>query len=217
MSLPLAEPFRALLNHDVEIDPRAESIHGYSRDFFRQHGGNPMEIHADFFRYAGTLPMVAFDLSFDWARVLAPELARLGIVGRYRPGFCAPTLARRCIHETAGHGLQRLRAHSFRYRRGVAHGALDDVAVTVRLIAEILWPRLERVVARTFSDVATFSKATPLASYRQRLRVGLSNVAGLSSTGSTAPERDEQNAELRNERQGTSDMVGTSARVRFYL
>lgn len=193
---PVGEPFRALLNHDVEIDPRAESIHGYSRVFLRQHGSRPTDVHTDFIRYAEALPIVAFNLSFDWTRVLAPELTRLGLVGRYHPGFCALTLARRCIHETSGHGLQRLRAHFFPYHRGVAHRAMDDVTVTARLIAEILWPRLERAGVLTFSDVATFSKATPLAACRQRLGIGFSALSKPSASQRAVSSCEEQAIEL---------------------
>jgi len=193
---PLGDSFRALLNHDVAIDPMAQSIHGYSREFLRRHGGNPEDVHANFIRYAGALPLVAFNLSFDWSRVLAPELERLGLAGDYHPGFCALTLARRCIHETAGHGLHRLRAHFFPYHRGTAHRALDDVALTVRLIAEVLWPRLERAGVRTFAEVATFSKATPLASCRRRLQEVLPRVAGLLAAGSSMTESAEQTTQL---------------------
>ena len=35
------DPFRVLLNHDVPIDPMAESVHGYSRAYLRKHGRNP--------------------------------------------------------------------------------------------------------------------------------------------------------------------------------
>jgi DNA polymerase III epsilon subunit-like protein len=173
----VGEPFRALLNHEVEIDPMAESIHGYGRRYLQQHGRDPRVVHEEFIRYAGPLPIVAFNLSFDWKRVLAPELERLGLKGEYHPGFCALTLARRCVHETAAHGLQRLRAHFFPYHRGAAHRALDDVAVTIRLVAEVLWPRLERAGIRTFAEVATFSRATPIAECRQRLSYGSSPAA----------------------------------------
>ena len=67
------EPFGILLNHDVPIDPGAQAVHGYSREFLRRHGVCPYQAHAAFRDYAGDLPLVAYNLSFDWNRVLAPE------------------------------------------------------------------------------------------------------------------------------------------------
>ena len=37
------EPFRVLLNFDVPIEPIAEKMHGYSRDYLKQHGIKPEE------------------------------------------------------------------------------------------------------------------------------------------------------------------------------
>src|SRR5688572_26167550 len=94
------EPFRALLNHDVPIDSAAEAMHGYSREFLRLNGSDPRKAHEGFHEYASDLPLVAYNLSFDWDRTLLPEYARLGMPNTGRKGFCAMTLARRTISET---------------------------------------------------------------------------------------------------------------------
>jgi len=159
---PDGPPFRALLNHDVEIEPTALSLHGYSRSFLRANGRDPATVHREFNGYAGARPVVAFNLSFDWARVLAPELKRLGIDPQYAPGFCALTLTRRCVDETASHRLDALRSHFFPGSPPASHHALDDVEVTQRLILEILWPRLERAGIQSFSAVVDFSRRTPV-------------------------------------------------------
>src|SRR5258705_8479449 len=72
-------PFRVLLNHDVLIEPAAEAVHGYSRHHLRQHGIQPRTAHALFREYAGELPLVAHNLSYDWDRVLLPEYGHLGV------------------------------------------------------------------------------------------------------------------------------------------
>src|SRR5437867_3140552 len=94
------EPFRTLLNHDVPIDPAAEAMHGYSREFLRHNGSDPRKAHQSFHEYAADLPLVAYNLSFDWDRTLLPEYTRLGVTTTGRKGFCAMTLARRTISET---------------------------------------------------------------------------------------------------------------------
>lgn len=36
---PEGKPFQILLNHDVPIDPAAEAVHGYSREYLRKTWG----------------------------------------------------------------------------------------------------------------------------------------------------------------------------------
>ena len=67
------EPFRVLLNHDVEIEPEAEALHGYSRAFLRKHGENPATAHEWFRSYAGSRPVISYNRAFDWNRVLVQE------------------------------------------------------------------------------------------------------------------------------------------------
>jgi DNA polymerase III epsilon subunit-like protein len=161
--------FRALLNHEVDIDPQAEAVHGYSRSFLRANGRNPIEVHREFNAYAGTRPVVAYNLSFDWGRVLEPELKRLGMSPAYSPGFCALTLARRCVHESSSHKLDALRGVFFPTHTGRSHHALDDVEITNRLILEVIWPRLERAGIHSFSGVAAFSRQTPVRECIERI------------------------------------------------
>src|SRR5882672_7894899 len=81
------DPFRVLLNHDVPIEPQAQSIHGYSREYLREHGLDPHDAHRQFHDYVGTLPLVAHNLTYDWDRVLLPEYQRLGIPVTGQRGF----------------------------------------------------------------------------------------------------------------------------------
>jgi len=155
------EPFRVLLNHDVAIEPQAESVHGYSREFLRQHGLPPLEAHQRFRDYVGSLPLVAHNLSYDWDRVLFPEYARLGVPVAGQRGFCALTLARRVVHECAGHGLAKLTAH-FCPGRIVEHNALPDTLIVAELFERIYGPRLARAGVATFPDVAKFSRRSPV-------------------------------------------------------
>jgi len=167
---PDGPPFRALLDHDVSIEPQAEALHGYSRSFLRANGRTPTEVHRAFNEYAGQRPVVSYNLSFDWARVLEPELRRLGLKPAYTPGFCALTLARRCIHETVGHRLEVLRGHFFPDMEVAAHHALDDVVVTAKLLSEVIWPRLQQAGIESFPAVAAFSRKTPLKECQCRIR-----------------------------------------------
>lgn len=159
---PFGEPFRILLNHDVPIEPMAEALHGYSRAYLREHGQNPVAAHQAFHGYAGSLPIVSYNISFDWNRVLQPEYIRLGVPCSGTRGFCAMTLARRVITETDNHKLETLKNH-FRLSVGPSHKGLNDVQVVVRLFQSIFRERLETSGIRGFETVAQFSCRTPIA------------------------------------------------------
>lgn len=54
---PVGEPFRILLNHDVYIEPEAEAVHGYTREYLRKNGVDPITAHGQFHDYCGTDPV----------------------------------------------------------------------------------------------------------------------------------------------------------------
>lgn len=166
---PVGDPFQMLLNHEVPIDPGAEAVHGYSREYLRLHGEDPRRAHQAFHDYAGELPIVAYNLAFDWGRVLAPEYRRLGVPVSGTKGFCAMTLARRVIDETPNHRLETLKQH-FRLGDERSHRGLNDVKTTVRLFQQVFRDRLEPAGIVGFETVAKFSKRTPLSRCRQELR-----------------------------------------------
>ena len=161
-------PFRVLLNHDVEIEPQAQAIHGYSRAYLRQNGLPPHEAHGRFRDYVGPSPLVAHNLSYDWDRVLFPEYQRLGVPVAGRRGFCALTLARRVVAETSGHGLDAL-ASRFCPSRTVEHNALPDTLIVVELFEKVYGPRLTDAGITTFEAVAKFSTQTPVVECRRRV------------------------------------------------
>ena len=161
-------PFRVLLNHDVQIEPQAQAIHGYSRAYLRKNGLPPREAHTRFRAYVGPSPIVAHNLSYDWDRVLYPEYQRLGVPVAGRRGFCALTLARRVISETSGHGLDAL-ASKFCPNRTVEHNALPDTLIVVELFEKVYGPRLTEAGIVTFEAVAQFSCRTPVVECRRTI------------------------------------------------
>ena len=162
---PVGDSFRVLLNHEVAIDPMAQAVHGYSREFLRAHGEPPHKAHAAFREYAGELPIVAYNLSFDWDRVLCPEYRRLGVPVAGSKGFCAMTLARRTITETGNHRLETLKNH-FKLSDAASHRGLNDVKTTVRLFETVFRDRLVPAGIVGFTRIARFSRATPVAKCR---------------------------------------------------
>ena len=156
------EPFSILLDHDVPIDPGAEAVHGYSRAFLRRHGAPPLEAHAAFYEYAGDRPMVAYNLSFDWNRVLEPEYARLGVPVAGRRGFCALTLTRRVVREVRNYRLETIKNH-FALNSERSHRGRNDVETTVALLERIVSPKLNRSGISGFNAVAAFARRTPVA------------------------------------------------------
>jgi len=159
---PDGESFRILLNHDVPIEPAAEALHGYSRAYLRKHGEDPVAAHAAFHNYALTLPIVAYNISFDWNRVLEPEYVRLGVPCAGRRGFCAMTLARRVITETDNFKLETLKNH-FKLADGPSHKGLNDTHAVVRLFQTVFRERLVPSGVVGFDNVAQFSRKTPVA------------------------------------------------------
>jgi DNA polymerase III epsilon subunit-like protein len=172
---PVGEPFRRLIDHDVAIDPVAELMHGYSREYLHDHGASPVTAHREFHEYAGNLPIVAYNLSFDWDQVLVPEWQRLAIPILCTRGFCAMTLARRVVPEARNLKLDTLRNH-FQLGDGPAHRGLNDVQAVVRLFQTVFQQRLEASGIVGFENIAAFSRKTPVAECLALIQQNLSVV-----------------------------------------
>ena len=165
---PDGPPFQVLLNHEVPIDPAAEAVHGYSRVHLRRHGQDPRTAHAAFRSYADDLPIVAYNLGFDWDRVLRPEYQRLGIHTAGTKGFCALTLARRLIQETPNHRLETLK-HHFKLSEQRSHRGAADVEAVARLFQGVYRERLCHAGIVGFAAIAAFSILTPI--HRCRMKI----------------------------------------------
>jgi DNA polymerase III epsilon subunit-like protein len=162
------EPFQVLLNHDVAIDSAAEAVHGYSRFFLRKHGIAPEEAHARFRAYAGNLPLVAYNLSFDWDRALVPEYQRLNRPVTGRRGFCALTLSRRTLTGLPNFRLETLKDH-FSLNTARSHQGRNDVETLCALFERVLAAKLASAGIVGFEKVAKFSRKTPVASCLQQV------------------------------------------------
>jgi DNA polymerase-3 subunit epsilon len=139
------EPFRRLLDHECEIPAEASRVHGYSREILERDGNPPAEVYRELGEYAGSLPVVAYNLEFDWEKVLLPEWKRLGIPQIGVPGFCAMKLAQRLLDPVpAGNcKLQTLRQY-YRLPENGAHTALGDVLTVIDLMQQVLRPLAEK-------------------------------------------------------------------------
>lgn len=169
---PVGKPFRILLNHDVDIDPYAEGIHGYSRKYLRKHGTKPTTAHKAFRQYAASLSIVSYNISFDWDRVLEPEYARLRVPPTGTRGFCSLLLSRRIITETTGHTLDTLKQH-FKIASGPSHKALNDVKTLVELFQSVFRDRLVKAGISGFDNVAEFSRRKPILLCREMISKGM--------------------------------------------
>lgn len=181
------EPFRVLLNHDVRIEPGAEALHGYSRDYLRRHGMDPVLAHAAFRDYAEDLPLVAYNLGFDWKRVLVPEYGRLGIRGAGQEGFCALTLARRVLENPPNYRLETLKLH-FQLSAERSHSGRGDVDTLVRLMQQVMAPRLRNAGICRWEEIRDFSRKTPVARCRDLIH------------GRAAPARKPRRRQIREGR-----------------
>ena len=155
------EPFQVFLDHGVRIPREATAIHGYTREFLKEHGVAPRKAHTMFRNYVQGAPIVCHNLSYDWDRALTPEWKRLRCKPVGQAGFCTMLLARRVIHETSKHNLDLLKAH-FRIQSGQSHQASADVETVVQLFASVLAPRLSAAGIDTLDAIRAFSRRTPI-------------------------------------------------------
>lgn len=158
---PDGPPFRRLLNHNADIPPEASRVNGYTREILERDGEEPLEVYRDFAAYAQGLPVVSYNLAFDWDQVLLPEWQRLGITPIGQRGLCALELARRLLDPVpAGNcKLQTLRQFYRLPERG-AHTALGDVQTVVDLLDSVLRPLAEARGLHTWDDLLVLTQAT---------------------------------------------------------
>jgi DNA polymerase-3 subunit epsilon len=147
-----------LLNHGCDIPPEASRVHGYTREILERDGSPPAEVYEAFAKYAGNLPVVAYNLDYDWNQVLLPEWKRLDISQIGVPGFCALKLAQRLLDPVpAGNcKLQTLRQY-YRLPENGAHTALGDVLTVVDLMQQVLKPLAERRGLDTWEKIVAFA------------------------------------------------------------
>ncbi len=159
--LPDGPPFRRLLNHNADISPEASRVNGYTREILERDGEDPLAVYQDFAAYAGQVPLVAYNLAFDWDKVLLPEWQRLGLAPIGQRGWCALELARRLLDPVpAGNcKLQTLRQFYRLPERG-AHTALGDVQTVVDLLDSVLRPLAEARGLHTWADLLALTEAT---------------------------------------------------------
>jgi DNA polymerase-3 subunit epsilon len=151
-------PFRRLLNHGCKISAEVLRVHGYTYEILERDGSPPAEVYDAFAAYAGDLPVVAYNLDYDWGQVLLPEWKRLGISQIGVRGFCALKLAQRLLDPVpAGNcKLQTLRQY-YRLPESGAHTALGDVFTVIDLMKEVLRPLAEKRGLDTWEKIRNFA------------------------------------------------------------
>jgi DNA polymerase-3 subunit epsilon len=155
---PSGASFRKLLNHDQDIPAEGSRIHGYTREILERDGEPPQQVYREFTEYAGSLPLVSFNLEYDLNEVLKPEWNRLGIGAIGSRGFCALRLAQRLLDPVpAGNcKLQTLRQYYRLSERG-AHTALGDVQTVADLLSQVLRPIAEHRGLDTWEKLVKFA------------------------------------------------------------
>ncbi len=165
---PSGEPFQVFLDHDVYIPHESTAVHGYTREFLREQGIDPVKAHAAFASYVDGAPIVCHNLNYDWNRALMPEWRRLGVNPVGCAGFCSMLLTRRVIHETRKHNLDLLKAH-FKIDSGRSHQAAADVQTVVQLFTSVIAPRLTAAGIDSFDAICKFSRKTPIKKCLQEI------------------------------------------------
>ena len=153
---PHGAPFRVLVDFDVPIEPAAERVHGYSRDYLRSNGCKPDEALAVFLNYVGKSPVVAYNLNYDCGTVLAPTIRRMRIRPQLLPGFCALDLTRNVVPLLPNFKLKTV-VKAFGIAQKQEHHAAGDVALVVRLLCEYIGPHLAQSGVQGFEQIASCS------------------------------------------------------------
>ena len=154
----IGEPFRRLLNHNKAISPEASRVHGFTREILERDGEPPPQVYAALREYAADLPVVSYNLEYDWDGVLLHEWRRLGIAPVGSRGLCALCLAQRLLEPVpAGNcKLQTLRQYYRLPERG-AHTALGDVDTVADLFHVVLRPKAEALGLDTWDKVRDYA------------------------------------------------------------
>jgi hypothetical protein len=144
---------------NVRFQPRRRGFTGYTREILERDGSPPEEVYRDFAAYAGSLPVVAYNLEYDWDKVLLPEWERLGISQIGVPGFCALKLAQRLLDPVpAGNCKSQTLRQYYRLPENGAHTALGDVRTVVDLMQQMLRPLAEKRGLDTWEKIVNFTK-----------------------------------------------------------
>lgn len=156
----MGEPFRRLLNHNEAISSETSRMHGYTREILERDGEPPLQVYSEFREYAADLPVVSYNLDYDWNGILLHEWRRLGIAPVGRRGLCALRLAQRLLDPVpAGNcKLQTLRQYYRLPERG-AHTALGDVDTVADLFRVVLRPIAEARRLDSWNKVRDYTTA----------------------------------------------------------
>jgi DNA polymerase-3 subunit epsilon len=141
---PDGQPFRKLLNQNQDIPAEASRLHGYTREILERDGESPLAVYRAFAEYAGTLPLVSFDLEHDLDEVFKPEWKRLHLAPIGSQGFCAMRLARRLLDPVPAGDckLQTLRLY-YGLSEHDDHTALGQLQTVLDLLAKVIRPIAE--------------------------------------------------------------------------
>lgn len=202
---PDGTKFRVLLNHDVPIELQAQAVHGYTKEYLRQHGQEPLLAHSLFRDYAGSRPLVSHNLPMDWDRLLLPECQRLGIPAPGTRGFCALTLARRALPDASSFSLSALNKR-YQLVNSDLRGAAPDVEALVRLFKEWIGPRLTAAGIVGFQAVAEFSRQAPPAKCRKLIEDAIQGWA-LPAPATTATPPPSPEATLQEFKKLVADIM----------
>lgn len=172
---PIGAPFQVLINFDAPIEPGAERVHGYSRAYLKQHGLEPKAALAQFIAYADGAPLSAYNLVFDWDRVLAPTFKRMRMRSALQTAFCVLELTRNLVNAMPNYKLVTV-VKSFGIAQSQQHRAGSDVELVIRLVADHIGPHLTQHGIQGLQSVADCAagrvKAPPLAIPRCQGSVG---------------------------------------------
>lgn len=152
-------PYIALLNHGRAIPPEASRIHGYTAELLSERGLPPPQVYATLATMVRDRPLTAYNMSYDWDKVLIPEWHRLNIPQIGTRGPCWLQIARHLLPNPAAgnHQLQTLRQYYGLPSQSAAHSAGGDIDTTLALIRTVLVPLLSAGGYNSWESICALS------------------------------------------------------------
>ena len=167
---PQGEPFRVLIDHGVEIPAQASRVNGLTKEILERDGEEPEEAYRQMRSYVEERPISAYNIAYDWDKVLVPEWKRLGIEPIGSKAFCFYEFTARMLDpiQCGNCKLQTLRQFYRLPERG-AHSAMGDVLTAIDLLQKVIYPIAEK---RKLSDISKWAKYCAEEWYPSRLTFG---------------------------------------------
>ena len=131
----IVDRFQRFINPTVRINPKAEAVHGLSKDFLLSKGREANSIFQEFSKFLKGMPVVGHNVTFD-KRMIERHSEEVGFPIKLNIAFDTLLLSRKIL-DLDSHKLENI-IKKFGLDKGLSsHSALDD-AIASKRYADLL-------------------------------------------------------------------------------